>query len=169
VRGARPREFKDYRQKTIVGASLSVFAATGSYDDAKLINLGSNRWTLRGEVGASRALGRWIVEAAGELWYYTDNDDSLGGSTLSEEPFYALKVAGIYSIRPGSWVGVLLGRGQGGRTEVNGVPGDTEQRNWRFGAACAYPIDRRQGLDLSVTSGESEGAGTEFDQYAWGY
>jgi len=165
----RPAEFHSYRQKTIVGASIDALVPTGSYDDTKLINLGSNRFTLRAEVGVSRALGHWIFEAAGTFWYYTDNDDFLDGMTLSQDPFYAVKIAGIYSFRSGFWVGALVGRGRGARTSVDGVPGDTEQRNWRFGLTATYPIDARQGLGATVTSGKSQGAGTEFTQYAVAY
>jgi hypothetical protein len=169
-----PREFAGYRQKTIVGASLGVVAPTGGYDDTRLINLGSNRWALRGEIGASRALGHLIVEAAGEVWHFTDNDDFLG-QTLSQEPFYALKADAIWSFRPGFWVGALVGRGQGAQSSVEGVPRDNEQRNWRFGLAASYPIDRRQGLSVAVQTANAEGAGSEFDQailayqYAWGF
>ncbi len=60
----RLEEFAGYRQKTIVGLSLQVVAPTGQYDSSKLINLGSNRWAFRSQVGVSRALGKWIVEAA---------------------------------------------------------------------------------------------------------
>jgi len=164
-----PREFAGYRQKTIVGVSLTTVVPTGAYDDTKLINLGSNRWAFRGEVGASQALGRWVVEATAAFWYYMENDDFFGGSTLAQDPFYTLNVGGIYSLRPGFWLGVGAARGQGGSTTVNGVESDTEQRNWRFTAVCAYPIDRRQGLSVTVGSGESEGAGSDFDQYALAY
>ena len=147
---------------------------TGAYDDARLINLGSNRWAVRGEVGASHAFGHLIVEGAGELWYFTDNDDFLG-QTLSQEPFYALKANAIWSFRPGFWVGLVVGRGQGGQSEIDGVARDNEQRNWRFALASTYALDRRQGLSLALQTAEAEGAGSEFDQlvlayqYAWGF
>jgi len=169
-----PREFADYRQKTIVGASLGVTAPTGGYDDERLINLGSNRWGVRGEVGVSRAFGHFILEGAGEIWYYTDNEDLLG-STLSQDPFYALKVDAIYSISPGFWFGIVVGRGQGAQSTVNDVPRDTEQRTWRFALAAAYALNRRQGLTLAVQTAEPDGAGSDFDQfvlayqYAWGF
>ena len=169
-----PREFAAYRQKTIVGASLAVVVPTGSYDDTRLINLGSNRWALRGEVGASRAFGHLIVEAAGEGWYFTDNDDFLG-QTLAQEPFYALKANAIWTFRPGFWVGAVVGRGRGARSTIDGVERDNEQRNWRFALASAYALDRRQGLSLALQTADAEGTGSEFDtlvvayQYAWGF
>ena len=39
--------------RTIVGVSLLVQAPTGQYDPDRLINIGTNRWTFRPEVGVS--------------------------------------------------------------------------------------------------------------------
>lgn len=58
-------EFVEYDQKWIAGASIQVVAPTGDYEADKLLNLGSNRWTLRPEVGFSRALEKWTLEGAG--------------------------------------------------------------------------------------------------------
>ena len=38
------KEFADYKQDVIVGASLQVSAPLGQYDDSRLINIGTNRW-----------------------------------------------------------------------------------------------------------------------------
>lgn len=168
-----PREFAGYRQKTIVGASIGVSVPTGAYDDTRLINLGTNRWALRGEVGASHAFGHLILEGAGEAWYFEDNDDFLG-QTLSQEPLYALKANAIWSIRPGVWVGLVAGNGKGAQTAVDGVTSNNEQHNWRFAVASTYALDRRQGLSFALHTADSE-AGGEFDQlviayqYAWGF
>ena len=40
-------EFKDYRQDFILGASLRVTAPLGQYDSDKLVNIGTNRWSLQ--------------------------------------------------------------------------------------------------------------------------
>jgi len=56
------KEFADYHQDFIVGASLRVFAPFGQYDDTKLVNIGTNRWTIKPELGISKALGSWTLE-----------------------------------------------------------------------------------------------------------
>src|SRR5688572_28785574 len=48
-----PAEFASYHQGTIVGASITVAAPLGEYDPTKLINLGTNRWSFKPEVGLS--------------------------------------------------------------------------------------------------------------------
>lgn len=50
-------DFQSYRQDLIVGASLQVSVPVGQYDSSKLVNLGTNRWFFKPEIGASKALG----------------------------------------------------------------------------------------------------------------
>ena len=167
-------KFAQYQQKTIVGASVRVVAPTGDYDNTRLINLGTNRWAFKGELGASRQLGKWTLELAGALIAFTDNTDFLNGLTLSQDPFYAVKTHAIYSFSPGFWLGLGVGYGEGGRTKLEGVKRDTYQRNWRFGSVLSYPIDRNHGLSFVFITGIRNGRGSDFDslavayQYAWG-
>lgn len=167
-------KFAQYQQKTIVGASVRVVAPTGDYDNTKIINLGSNRWAFKGELGASRQLGKWTLELAGALLAFTDNTDFLNGQTLSQDPFYVVKTHAIYTFSPGFWLGLGVGYGEGGRTNINGVKRDTYQRNWRFGSVLSYPIDQHHGLSFVYATGIRNGRGGDFDsfavayQYAWG-
>ena len=48
-------EMRQWRQKTLLGVSLKVVPPTGQYDPTKLVNLGSNRWTFKPELGFSHA------------------------------------------------------------------------------------------------------------------
>ena len=66
-------EFKNYRQKTILGLSLSMTMPLGQYDSDRLVNIGTNRWSFKPEVGISRALGRWTLEGAAGVIFYTSN------------------------------------------------------------------------------------------------
>ena len=75
-----------YRQRTIVGVSLTVAPPPGQYDSAKLINIGTHRWSFKPEIGLSRAFGQWVVEGMAGVWLFTDNDDFLGGRTREQDP-----------------------------------------------------------------------------------
>jgi hypothetical protein len=44
-----PEEFRSWRQKTLIGASLTMLTPTGQYDPTRLINWGSNRWGVKPE------------------------------------------------------------------------------------------------------------------------
>jgi hypothetical protein len=84
-------EFKDYRQNFILGASLRVTAPLGQYDSDKLVNIGTNRWSLKPEIGFSKAFGRWTVELAPAVTFYTDNGDFFGGQTRAVAPLYSVQ------------------------------------------------------------------------------
>ena len=75
------REFASYRQDTIVGVSLQVVVPLGQYDDTKRINLGSNRWAFRPEIGLSQAWGPWRIDLHASVWLSTGNTRYLETST----------------------------------------------------------------------------------------
>jgi hypothetical protein len=50
-------EFRDYEPDVIIGTSLEVTAPLGQYDSDKLLNIGTNRWSFKPEVGISKTLG----------------------------------------------------------------------------------------------------------------
>jgi len=52
-------EFATYRQKTNIGASVVVVPPLGQYDPARFVNIGTNRWAAKPEIGVSQRLGRW--------------------------------------------------------------------------------------------------------------
>ena len=61
-------EMRKWQQKTLLGVSLKVTAPTGQYDPTKLINLGTNRWAFKPELGLSRRWGNWVLDAYGGVW-----------------------------------------------------------------------------------------------------
>ena len=79
------KEFAGWEQDLIIGASLRVVAPWSQYDDSKLVNVGTNRWSIKPEVGISKAIGPWTLEGTAAATFYTDNDDFFGGKTLSQD------------------------------------------------------------------------------------
>lgn len=165
----RLREFRDYRQKTIVGAVLQVVAPTGQYDPSKLINIGSNRWSLKSEVGVSRAIGRWYVEGAGTLWLFSDNRDYFGGQVLSQDPIFAVQGHIVYSFRPGLWLGFDVGYLDGGTTTIDGRTLDTLQSNSRAGLTLQVPFAKRHGIRVAFSRGVRTRIGADFMTLVLGY
>ena len=159
---------------TIWGARLQVVAPTGDYENDKLINLGSNRWTFIPEIGFAHSKGHWSFEGALGAWLFGDNDDFFNGRHLEQDPLLVAKVHAIRTIRAGFWFAFAGGYGYGGRTYVDGEARATIQRNWRLVAMVAYPLTPKQGLSLSIGTGGNAGAGTDADaitvayQVAWG-
>ena len=168
------KEFASYRQDLIVGVSLQVSAPLGQYDDSKLLNLGSNRWSFKPELGISKALGPWIVEVAPGALFFTNNTDFFNGSTFAQEPMFTLQGHVIYNFPSGIWVALNGLYFTGGRTVVNGVPGDNLQTNTRAGVTLALPVDRNSSIKLSAGTGITTLTGSQFStiaiawQYRWG-
>jgi hypothetical protein len=167
-------DFAKYRQRTILGANLQVVMPLGQYDPDRLINLGSNRWSLRTEVGVGQALRRWTFELAGGAWFFTENADFFGGSSLTQEPLYYVKGNVIYVFRRGLWLSISAGHAEGGETQVNGVARNDLQSNHRVAASLALPMRRATTLKITYTNGLSTRLGADFNsigasvQYTWG-
>jgi hypothetical protein len=96
-------EFANYKQDLIVGASLQVGLPLGQYDSEKLVNIGTNRWSFKPELGLSKAWGPLTLEAAAGVTFYTTNDDFFGGKRRAQEPLYSLQGHLSYNFRPGLW------------------------------------------------------------------
>jgi hypothetical protein len=164
-----PEQMRDYTPGTVWGARLELVLPTGSYDNTKVINLGSNRWSVYPEVGFAHPVGKWSLEGAVGAYVFGDNDDFFQGLRLEQDPLLVAKLHAIRSIRPGFWWALAAGYGYGGRTTVDGVKRDTLQRNWRLAAVLAYPISPKMGVSVMLGSGGNYGAGTDFDTIAVSY
>ena len=169
-----PEKFREYRQDTIVGASLVVSAPWGQYDGTKLVNIGTNRWSYKPEIGVSQGLGAWILEGAFGVTFFSDNDDFFGGQTRKQDPLYAVQAHVIYAFNPVLWAALNTTYYAGGRTAVNGVLNNDMQQNSRWGATLSKSVDRRNSFKLYFSSGASARTGTNFTtlgfawQHAWG-
>jgi hypothetical protein len=168
------KEFADWKQDLIIGASLRVVAPWGQYDDSKLVNIGTNRWSFKPEIGISKEIGPWTLEAEGGVVFYTNNHDFFGGNTLSEDPLYSLQGHLIYGFRSGIWASVDATYFAGGRTTVNGVLNSDLQQNWRIGGTLAFPVSRENSIKFYASKGVSARTGDSYDligvawQYRWG-
>jgi hypothetical protein len=168
------KEFAGYRQDVIIGASVQVSAPMGQYDNSKLLNLGENRWSVKTELGISKAWGPWTVEIAPSVRFFSDNTDFNRGNTLSQDPFYSVQGHLIYGFPSGMWLALNGTYFSGGRTTLNGVRGNNMQQNTRGGLTFAMPVDRHNSIKVYLNNGTSTRTGSDFDavgvfwQYRWG-
>ena len=110
------REFAEYQQDLIIGASVQVSAPLGQYDETKLVNLGNNRWFVKPDVGISKAWGGFTLELSAGVFFFTRNDDYFGGNTLEQDPLYTTQVHATYNLGRGVWAAVSGTYDHGGRT-----------------------------------------------------
>lgn len=168
------KEFRDYKQDLIVGASLLVTAPWSQYDPSRVINLGTNRWSFRPELGVSKAIGQWTLECQLAATLYTDNNDFYNGHTRSQDPIYSVQGHVIYGFENGVWVSLDGTYYNGGRSTINGTLNANLQQNWRAGATLSLPVDIRNSIKFYASKGVSERTGGGYDligvvwQYRWG-
>ncbi len=168
------KEFADWEQDLIIGVSLRVFAPWSQYDPTRLVNIGTNRWSFKPEIGISKALGPWTLEMQAAATIYTDNHDFFGGNTFSQDPLYSVQGHVIYAFRSGIWVSLDATYFTGGRTTVNGVLNNDLQQNWRIGATLAFPVDRANSIKFYASSGVAARTNNSYNlfgvawQYRWG-
>jgi hypothetical protein len=166
-------EFAAYKQDLIIGLSLAVTAPLGQYDDDKAVNLGTNRWSFKPELGISKALGPVTLELAAAITVFTKNDDFFG-RTREQAPLYSLQANVVYEIGWGIWGAVTATYVTGGRTTVDGRRSDDRQDNLRIGGTLALPVNRHNSVKLYGATGVSTRTGGDFDvigvawQYRWG-
>ena len=166
--------FAAYRQKTNLGVSLLAALPLGKYDPTKLVNLGSNRFSFKPEIGLSRALGKWTLEVYGGVWLFTDNQDFYGGKTREQDPLGSAQLHFLYTIKPRLWIALDANFYAGGRTTVDGRKNLDLQKNSRMGATFSFPVGSRQSLKFAFSRGAYTTIGADFIsllvgyQYLWG-
>lgn len=167
-------EYKRVVQKTITGGSIQLILPIGQYNPAKLINLGSNRLTIKGQLGASHKIRKFILEGYLSGWFFFANHDFWGGNKLEQKTLYAIKIHSIYSLPKGNWVSLGVGYALGGRIIVNEVERNVRISTFRVGGIYAMPLGLRHSLKFSIVSGIRFEEGADFDavamsyQYRWG-
>jgi len=100
-------ELAAYERTTIVGLSLTVSAPTGQYDGNKVLNLGSNRWSFKPELGVSYPFGserKWEVDGYINAYFFTDNTSFQGIEVLHQEPLPGLEAHISYSVTQTLWM-----------------------------------------------------------------
>lgn len=151
-----PREFRSAPPRdTIVGASITVAAPVGQYDDTKLINLGTNRWSFKPEMGISVPKGRWYLDAYGGVWLFTANRNFFpGGSTRTQDPVLTIQGHITYEFPSGLWIAVDGTSYRGGSTRVNDGNPSPALNKARAGVTLSIPVASYQ-VKVIFSSGGS--------------
>ncbi len=164
-----PKEFAAYRQRLILGVSVTVAPPLGQYDPDKLINLGNNRWSIKPELGVSRAWGRWVAEGMAGVWLFTDNNEFVGGRIREQDPIVAVQVHVTFKFKPNMWLAGNANYYTGGQTTIGGRQNLDLQRNSRVGATFSAGLNRNSAIRLSVSRGAYTTIGADFTAIAAGY
>jgi len=164
------RQFAAAKRTTIVGVSLTTGVPAGQNMPTKLVNLGSNRWSFKPEVGVSVPVRRWTLDGYVGIWLFTDNHQFYPGvSTLEQDPITTIQAHASYTFRPRLWAAFDATWYSGGTTSVNGVDKADLQRNSRLGATLSMPLGTKQSLKFAYSTGATTRIGGDFDTFgvAW--
>jgi Putative MetA-pathway of phenol degradation len=166
LKGAPAMDMKAFvanRTRTFVGASLTVAAPLGQYASRKLINIGSNRWAFKPEVGVQHRMGRWTLDVYGGVWLFTVNDEFYpAAGRRTQDPVVSSQFHLQYDFRPGWWLSGNVNFYAGGRTTLNGRENLDLQKNSRAGVTMAMPVGTRQGLRVAFSQGAITTIGADF-------
>jgi hypothetical protein len=159
-------EFMRRKPSTTLGTSLVVSIPTGQYFDDKLVNIGTNRWAFKPEIGVSHPAGPWTLELYGGGWFFTDNDAYLGNQRREQNPILSLQSHVGYTIQSRLWVAADVTYYVGGRVVTNGVPAADRQDNLRVGLTTSLPVGRSNAVKLAWSRGAITRLGGNFDTWA---
>jgi hypothetical protein len=167
-------EYLKWKEKGLIGASITMTFPTGQYDRARLINPGTNRWGFKPEIGFSRRWGAWVVDWYTAAWFFTGNSAFFpGNSVRTQKPVGAVEGHAGYYVRPRLWVSFDINFWAGNRSTIDGVQKADQQRNSRIGATASIPLSRRHSVKFSYSQGAYVTFGGDFRmvtaawQYSW--
>ena len=169
-----PKDFQKFQEHTVLGMSVVVSVPIGQYYRDKLINIGSNRWGIKPEIGASQRHGRLFYEAYAGVWFFTENDQYYNNSTLGQKALFSFQGHVDYTFKHGKYLALNGGFADGGGTYLSGVERPDQQSNWRIGATFSTPVfNVHQSVKLMVNTGVATRAGQNYTaatlayQYNW--
>jgi Putative MetA-pathway of phenol degradation len=168
-------DFARNRRRTfLLGTSLTVQAPVGQYDPAKLVNLGTNRWAFKPEVGVSYPVKKFYFDVYVGAWLFTENPRFFpGGNVRKQDPLTTLQAHASYTLRPHLWLAFDSTWYSGGAGHLNGGPSVARQNNSRLGATLSFPLSKRQSVKVAYAGGVSARTGSNFNtvnvlwQFLW--
>jgi hypothetical protein len=168
-----PAEFARRRPSTTLGVSVTVIMPTGTYDRTQLVNIGSNRWTFKPEIGLEQPMGKWFADVSAGVWVFGDNTDYVGGRVLRQAPLDIFQVHAGYVFRQNQWIAIDANYYARGATSVNGATSINSLDNSRFGLTFSQPVGSGLSAKLSWSRWLSGRFGQKFStvaaalQYLW--
>ena len=160
-----PKKFAaHFHREYILATSLTVQAPAGQYGSTKLINIGTNRWSFKPEIGFSYPVKKLDLDLYAGAWFFTDNHSYYPGTANRlQEPLSALQAHVSYTIRRGLWAAFDATWYAGGAVSVNDGPLQNRESNSRLGATASIPLPARQSIKFAYSSGVSGTVGAKFN------
>lgn len=165
------QEIMETPKKTIVGFGLTTIAPSGQFFSDKLINLGTNRWSFKPELGISQPLGRrWQLDFYSGVWLFTKNTSFYPGNAVrSQNPLGAFQAHISYNITPLLWIAFDATYYLGGKSSVDSTFNDDRRDNSRVGITLVVPTGKLSSLKLATSVGAVVRNGQDFTTLSLGW
>ena len=158
-----PAEFAKAPRKTIFGISLTVQTPNGQYDPSKLINIGTNRWAFKPEIGLSVPVKRWSLEGYAGAWLFTNNNAFYPGSSVKrQDPLWSTQLHVAYTFKNRAWLALDGTWYGGGQVSIDDGPPSTRFSNSRYGGTFSLPVAKRHSLKVAASKGAFARTGSNF-------
>jgi hypothetical protein len=177
LRGGRAMNLGEYlkwREKRLLGVSLTVTIPSGQYDPARVVNTSTHRWGFKPEAGFTRRWSHWVADWYMGAWFFTTNHEFFPGqSRRRQKPAAAVEGHLGYYARPRLWLSLDANFWAGNRSVVNGVEKQDQQRDSRIGGTLSIPITQGHAAKFSYSQGAYVTIGGAFRtvsvawQYSW--
>jgi hypothetical protein len=168
-----PKQFAAVPHRNfLLAASLVAIAPTGQYDRRVLINIGTNRWALKPELGISYPVRNLYLDVYVGAWFFARNEKFYPGqSTRSQGQMTAVQGHASYTFRPRMWLAFDSTWYGGGAVSINGGPATDRLSNSRAGATLSLPLAARQSMKIAFSRGVTGRIGNRFTtvSIAWQY
>ncbi len=168
------REYLKWKEKRLIGASLTVSVPTGQYDPARVVNNSTHRWGFKPEVGFSRRWSRWVADWYTGVWFFTGNSAFYPGhSSRTQQPIGIVEGHLAYYLKPRLWASFDANFWAGNRSTVNNVKKNDQQRASRVGVTISVPVNKHQSVKCSYSQGAYIRVGGAYRtisvgwQYSW--
>ena len=168
---ATVEEFAKSSPQTVLGVSLTFTAPTGQFFSDKLINLGTNRWSFKPEIGLSYMVSeQWFIDLYAGAWFFTNNNSFYPGTSVrSQDPLLTFQTHVSYNFTRLMWAAIDLTYYTGGQSSINDIYKDDRQNNSRVGGTFNLPVSRVSSIKLAYSTGAVIRVGGNFStiSIAW--
>jgi hypothetical protein len=154
------KEFASWKPETFLTGALWMTMPTGDYDKDRIINIGSNRWVFKPELGFGTPIGPTWLEINTYVSLFGDNEDYHGDSKLEQKPLYAIEGHYSYTINRALWVSLDATYNRGGESKIDGDWQDNKQENGLLGASMGFMLSPQFGGLIAYNDTVSERTGS---------
>ena len=153
-------EFANWTPETFLTGAFWLTMPTGDYDKDRIINIGSNRWVFKPEIGFGTPIGPTWLEINTYVSLFGDNKDYHGNNKLEQKPLYAIEGHYSYTINRALWVSLDATYNRGGESKIDGDWQDNKQENGLLGASLGFMLSPQFGGLIAYNDTVSERTGS---------